>query len=155
MKTKFLLAVGTLALVSCKSTNNPELQTVADPIIGTWQLISNKIITKGDTVIAFPVKGKDDVMIKMYNQTHFSFFRHDKKQGKGAEAVYDTGAGTYELKGTDYAEHLQYCNYREWENHHFSFKLTIQNDTLIQSGIEKIDSLKIDREIIETYVRVK
>lgn len=155
MKTTLLFFLAGIGFASCNS-GSPVVQDVAQtPILGTWQLISNKIITKGDTVIAFPVKGSDEIMIKMYNDTHFSFFRHDLKKGKSASPVYDTGAGTYQLNGTDYAEHLQYCNYREWEDHKFTFKLSIQNDTLVQRGVEKIDSLNVNREIIETYIRVK
>ncbi|TWV99211.1 hypothetical protein [Chitinophaga pinensis] len=48
--------------------------------------------------------------------------------------------GTYTLVGDKYSEHLEYCSYRGWENQDFSFKMEIRNDTIIQSGEEKIDS---------------
>jgi hypothetical protein len=153
MKIRSFLLLLALSYTSCKQANS--LTTPAgSPLQGTWKLVSNVIITKGDTVVAYPAKGKANVMIKMYNDTHFSFFNHDTKQGKVATPVYDLGAGTYTLRGDDYQEHLEYCNYREWENHNFSFKLTVKNDTLLQRGIEKIDSLNVNREIIETYIRI-
>jgi hypothetical protein len=155
MKPLFALSCLVLGISSCQSSTSSEVSASPGSVNGTWQLVSNIIITKGDTVVAYPVKGKNDVMIKLFNDTHFSFFRHDTLQGKTANPVYDTGAGTYTLVGNDYTEKLEYCNYREWENHEFKFKLTIKGDTLRQQGIEKIDSLNVDREIIETYVRKK
>ncbi|GAA4306744.1 hypothetical protein GCM10023149_00110 [Mucilaginibacter gynuensis] len=124
------------------------------PILGTWRLVTAKNITKGDTVTTFPVAGQE--MIKMFNNERFSFFKHDLKQGKDtANANFESGNGTYKLTGQDYSEHLEYCNYREWENHDFKFTVSIKNDTLIQKGIERIDSLNVNREIVETYVRLK
>jgi hypothetical protein len=155
MKPLFALCCLSLGISACQSSTSTGDHASQGSVNGTWQLVSNIIITKGDTVVAYPVKGKNDVMIKLFNDTHFSFFRHDTLQGKTAKPVYDTGAGTYTLVGSDYTEKLEYCNYREWENHEFKFNLTIKGDTLRQQGIEKIDSLNVDREIIETYVRKK
>jgi PhzF family phenazine biosynthesis protein len=153
LKLVVLLMVCSVLYASCKQTSQAE-DKPGNQIVGTWRLVSNVKITKGDTVLAFPAKGKDQVMIKMYNDSHFSFFTHDTKQGKVASPVFDSGAGTYTLSGNKYSEHLEYCNYREWENHDFTFKLSIHQDTLVQRGIEKIDSLNVNREIIETYVRM-
>jgi hypothetical protein len=153
MKNLLFLMLAALSCISCKQAISPSEQSSGSPIQGTWKLVSNVIITKGDTVVAYPLKGKEQVMIKMYNDSHFSFFSHDTKHGKVTKPVYDSGAGTYTLSGDDYKEHLEYCNYREWENHDFNFKLTVKNDTLLQRGTERIDSLNVNREIIETYVR--
>jgi PhzF family phenazine biosynthesis protein len=154
MKLVMLLLVFSVLYSSCQQAGQATEKPVSKQIVGSWRLVSNVIITKGDTVVAYPVKGKDQLMIKLYNDTHFSFFTHDTKQGKTASPVYDSGAGTYKLMGSNYSEHLEYCNYREWENHDFNFKLSIRQDTLVQRGIEKIDSLNVNREIIETYVRL-
>jgi hypothetical protein len=54
-----------------------------------------------------------------------------------------------------YTEHLDYYSDRNWEGKTFTFTVTISNDTLIQKGIEKVESASVDREIIEVYVRVK
>ncbi|TSD63287.1 lipocalin family protein [Inquilinus sp. KBS0705] len=155
MKPKFLI-IPFLALAACKA---PADQKTADtlaaaPIQGTWKLVSAVAVTKGDTVVTYPEKGQEDEMIKVINADHFAFFKHDLKK-PGSKAIFDSGAGTYTFENGNYTENLQYCNYREWENHSFNFKASFKGDTLIQKGIEKIDSLKVDREIVETYVKIK
>lgn len=151
MKMKLLSLILIAALFSCdKKTDTSEIPA-ASSISGTWKLVSSKIITKGDTAITFPVKNQE--MIKIFNDNTFAFFKHDTHGAKGDSAVFEAGSGTYELKNEDYSEHLEYCNYRGWENRNFKFKLQLRNDSLIQTGIEKIDSLNIDQEIVEIYVK--
>ncbi|WP_347049856.1 hypothetical protein [Flavobacterium olei] len=95
-------------------------------------------------------------MIKIINESHFAFFNHDLKNGKdSASAVFFGGGGKYTLKDSIYTENLEYFNNRDWENHKFEFVVKVQNDTLIQRGIERIQKLGIDRVIIEKYVREK
>ena len=152
MKLKFLF-IPVVSLAACKA---PVQETalrkdLASPLAGTWRLISAVTVTKGDSVPTYPVKGQE--MIKVINDSHFTFVRHDIKGG-GSKPIFDSGAGTYKLDGDNYTEHLQYCNYREWENHDFNFKVSFKGDTLVQKGVEKIDSLKIDHEIIETYIKL-
>jgi hypothetical protein len=150
MKITFLPAALVFCLISCNEKTDTKIETEPS-IAGTWSLVSSRVITKGDTVSTFPVKGQE--MIKIFNDNTFAFFKHDLNGGKGEAAIFDSGAGTYELKDEDYSEHLAYCNYREWENRDFKFKLKVKNDSLIQTGIEKIDSLNINQEIVEIYVR--
>jgi hypothetical protein len=111
----------------------------------------DKVITKGDTAVTFPIRNQE--MIKIFNDHSFAFFKHDTNKAKGDSAVFDAGGGSYTLRGEDYAEHLEFCNYRGWENRDFNFKLRMRNDSLIQTGIEKIDSLNINQEIVEIYIR--
>jgi hypothetical protein len=54
-----------------------------------------------------------------------------------------------------YTEHLEYCSDKEWEGNDFKFTVTIKNDTLIQSGIEKVEEAGVNRLNMEKYVRVK
>jgi hypothetical protein len=154
MKIKFLF-IPLVALAACKQPSAEK--TIADvpvtPLQGTWKLISAVKIIKADTAVTYPEKGQEDEMIKVINGDHFAFFKHDLK--KGGKPIFDSGAGTYSLTGDNYTENLQYCNYREWEGHSFNFKVSFKGDTLQQKGIEKIDSLKIDQEIVETYIRIK
>lgn len=144
-----------LLYTSCQQNKSAKETSEPNQIQGTWKLVSNIVITKGDTAIVYPAIGKEEIMLKMYNDSHFSFFTHDTKQGKTKDSIFTAGAGTYKLNGEDYSEHLEFCNFREWENHDFNFKLKIHQDTLVQRGIERIDSLNVNREIIETYVRLK
>ena len=39
-----------------------------------------------------------------------------------------------------------------WENHKFEFVVKIQNDTLVQKGVEKLEKLGIDRIIVEKFL---
>jgi hypothetical protein len=155
MNLRILAAIGIIGwtVVSCAETKAPEA-AAALPLTGTWKLAYSKMIRNGDTTDTYPVKGQE--MIKMFNGSHFAFFKHDVSKGSDSStAVFDSGAGTYVLTGDKYEEHLQYCSYRAWEDMHFTFTLSLQHDTLIQRGIEKIDSLNVNHEIIEAYIRVR
>lgn len=138
-----LLAVNLLAKPAPPKTS---------PLLGTWKLLSAKVISKGDTTVNFPVAGQE--MIKIFTNSQFSFFRHDTTKGKGENSTFQAGSGTYTLNGHVYTEHLTYCSFRDWENQDFTFTLTIKKDTIIQIGIEKIEDLGVNHEIVETYVRI-
>jgi hypothetical protein len=154
MKLYGLLILSVIAFTSCNQKPASEnKETPASPIIGTWKLVRAVTVTKGDTVKDYPVPNQE--MLKIVNATHFAFMRHDLSKGKGKDATYTAGGGTYDLKGDKYTEHLAYLNARAWEGRDFDFKVSFKNDTLIQKGIEKIDSLHINHEIIETYVKQK
>jgi hypothetical protein len=147
---KITIAASALFLFSCNENNRPP----ANELIGTWKLLEGTVIEKGDTTITEYTKDKS--FIKIINDSHFSFLLHDLEQGKdSATAAFTAGGGRYSLQGNKYAEHLEYCSAREWEGHDFSFTITIRNDTLIQSGEEKIESKGISRLNTEKYVRVK
>uniref|UniRef100_UPI003217D355 hypothetical protein n=1 Tax=uncultured Draconibacterium sp. TaxID=1573823 RepID=UPI003217D355 len=133
---------------ACQPTCKTEL-----PIEGTWLLISGETIQQNDTVFTDYTAGQKT--IKIINANHFSFLRHDLNKGADSTAVFVAGGGKYSLKGTTYTEHLEFCNFREWEDHTFDFEIEINNDTLIQKGIEKIEELNVDRLIIETYIRLQ
>lgn len=95
-------------------------------------------------------------MVKILNRSHFSFLRHDLRKGKDSTNVlFVAGGGRYELKGDQYTEYLEYCSAREWENNAFHFTITIEGDTLVQQGHEKVEGTDVDRTIIEQYARVK
>ena len=148
----FIITIALLA--SCNApSNNTEKKKTEVAIEGTWKLISGTTIVKDDTTFTDYTKGQK--MIKIINATHFAFLRHDLNKGKDSSAVFDSGAGRYTLTGDQYTEYLDYCNYREWEGHSFNFKVSVKNDTLIQSGTEKVEEAGIDRVIVEKYTRVK
>ncbi len=139
-------------LLACDK-NKPVEEATAIDLKGTWQLISGTIIEKGDTSFTdYTLKHK---MIKIINDTHFAFLNHDVDKGKNAEAMFSAGGGRYELKGDQYTEYLEYCNDRVWEGNTFQFTVKIRNDTLTQSGSEKIEDTKVNKMNIEKYVRIK
>jgi len=92
-------------------------------------------------------------MIKIINETHFAFLKHDLHTPKDSSNHFDAGGGSYTLAGDQYTEHLDYYSSPSWESKSFQFTVSISNDTLIQRGMEKVEKEGIDREIIERYVR--
>lgn len=153
MKQGMRFIILTVVFMSCNESARPGKQAeIKTPIEGTWELISGTLIEKGDTVITDYTRGQK--MIKIINATHFAFLRHDLNKGRDS-AIYSSGGGRYFLTGSLYKEQLDYCSDREWEGHTFQFKVSIKNDTLTQTGIEKLENLNIDRLNIEIYKRLK
>lgn len=152
IKTGFVLIA--TALMSCqgkmedKASKPPQIS-----VSGTWKLITGMIIEKGDTVTTDYTKNIS--FIKIINDTHFAFLQHDLSKGKDSAAVFAAGGGSYSLSDSLYTEHLEYCSAREWEGNDFPFTMTTINDTLIQRGVEKIESAGVNRLNIEKYTRVK
>jgi hypothetical protein len=143
-----------IALISCESNKNSETTAVpVNPMIGTWQLISGTTIQGKDTAVTDYTKNKK--FLKIINGSYFSFVGHDLTKGKDSMAFYSSGAGTYTLTDSLYTEHLQFCSDRAWEGNDFSFTILIQNDTLTQTGVEKVEKIGVNRLNIERYARVK
>ena len=141
-------------LISCNDKSQSDNKTQVNSLQGTWKLLTGTVIEKGDTTITDYTKGRS--FIKIINASHFSFIMHDLSKGKDSlSAEFSAGAGTYSLNGNNYTEHLEYCNAREWEDHDFTFTVAISGDTLIQSGVEKIEAEGINRINTEKYIRVK
>jgi len=149
----FAMAALALTALALASFTIQHSTTKKRSLSGSWKLVSSKSITKKDTVDTSPAKGIET--IKLYNDTHFTFFTHNTD--KSVAPTYDSGAGTYTLSGNKYTEHLKYCSEREWENHDFNFTIQLTQNSFVQRGVEKVDSgnVHIDHIIIETYVRVK
>jgi hypothetical protein len=142
------LSLLALVLTSCTASVSTK-----PPIVGTWKLISGTITTNGKTTVTDYTKGQS--FIKIINDTHFAFLLHDLNGGKDTTAVYSSGGGKYELAGDKYTEHLEYCSDRQWEGHDFSFNVTIKNDTLVQQGIEEVESAGVSQMNVEKYIRVR
>ncbi|MEZ4902823.1 MAG: hypothetical protein R2822_14260 [Spirosomataceae bacterium] len=156
MKRSTTLVLIIVALISsCVTQNEGAISNNSlPPLIGTWKLIEAIVIDKGDTTTTDYTQKVS--FIKIINDSHFAFLQHDLNNGKDSTAVvFTSGGGSYSLKDTLYTEHLEYCSDREWEGNDFIFGIKIKNDTLVQSGIEKIESAGVNRLNIEKYVRVK
>ncbi len=142
-----------MMLLSCNAVQNKTSDTKL-PLQGTWKLLTGTLIEKGDTTVTDYTKATE--FIKIINDTHFAFLSHDLNKGKdSATASFVAGGGKYSLKDSSYTEHLEYCSDRQWEGNDFDFTITINNDTLTQKGLEKIDSIGVNRLNIERYVRLK
>lgn len=140
-------------LISCQAANRDKTPgPTANRIIGTWKLLTGTTIEKGDTAMTDYTKNMS--FIKIINDSHFAFLQHDLNKGKDS-SVFVAGGGSYSLMDSTYTEHLQYCSAREWEGNDFSFTVSISNDTLIQKGIEKVESAGVNRINIEKYIKIK
>jgi len=138
-------------LISCNErTQNKSEATSTVPIQGTWKLLRGTLIEKGDTIVTDYTT--DRSFIKIINDSHFAFLSHTLRKDT---TDFSAGGGSYTLIGNNYTEHLEYCSAKEWEGHDFSFTVTVNNDTLLQSGVEKIEAQGIDRINIEKYIRYK
>jgi hypothetical protein len=138
-----------LCLIAC--TSKPKVQpSNTNSIMGTWELISASTI-QGDSTIVKDLSNKR--MIKIINETHFSFLDHDLNKGEDSLATFVAGGGSYTLTGDKYSEFLEYCNYREWERNSFDFTIQVKGDTLIQNGLEELEELGVDRIITEVYIK--
>jgi len=145
------LSVAVFAM-ACQAPEKKD-EKAANPIIGTWRLVSGVTIASGKTEQnSYP---KDQQMIKIINDTHFAFLNHIVNTPKDSTNKFDAGGGAYTLKGDQYTEHLDYYKDKAWEGKPFNFTITFSGDTLIQKGIEKVEGTNIDRTIIEKYLRVK
>ena len=153
MKTLFAFLMLTAALAACTPAQKKNTPDNDLSITGTWKLISGATIRGTDTtVVDYTV---NQSFIKIINDTHFSFFRHDLSKGQDSTAVFAAGAGTYTLMGNAYTEQLEYFTLREWEGNQFEFTVSVEQDTLVQTGVEKIAELGVDQTITEKYIRVK
>jgi hypothetical protein len=119
-------------------------------IRGTWRLVQGITVTKGDS--SFTDYTKNTRMIKVINDGHFAFLKHDLPGDSSNH--FDAGGGRYTLSGNRYTEYLDYYADKNWEGKSFEFTVQMAGDTLIQKGMEKVDNEGIEREIIEKYVRV-
>jgi len=154
MKIKIALLILSASLLSC---NNTQTETTEKEEVfsveGSWKLLSATLIENGDTVVSDYTKNIS--FIKIINETHFAFLQHDLNKGRDSTASFSAGGGSYTLRDNLYTEHLEYCTARNWEGHDFSFTMTIKGDTLVQSGVEVIESEGINRKNIEKYIRIK
>lgn len=147
MKRKFIALFAVAFILSCKTKTDQAIN-----LNGTWQLISGTTITKG--VSSFTDYTKNQRMIKIINNTHFAFLKHNLHAAKDSVNHFDAGGGKYTLAGDKYTEYLDYYSDKNWEGKPFIFTVSLKGDTLIQKGLEKVEKENIDRIIIEKYIRL-
>ncbi|ULQ56006.1 hypothetical protein KJS94_15260 [Flavihumibacter rivuli] len=160
MRTSLSIILASLLLVSCNSENpktpngkSSESGKEISPLIGTWKLLKGTTIKGKDTTVTDYTIGQE--MIKIITPTHFSFLRHDLNKGKDSSAVYMAGGGRVKIEGNKYTEYLDFFSVREWEGNSFEQEFSINGDTLVTKGIEKVEAAGVDHINLETLVRVK
>lgn len=150
MKITIIQILTLIIVLSCakESTSpNPLANSEKNAIEGSWKLVYADI--KENDSVQIKDLSKTD-FIKIINDSHFAFFN----QERGTSENFMGGAGTYTLKGSDYAETLDFINAPDYRGHVFPFKVEIKGDSLIQQGHEKIEAAGLDRYILEKYIRI-
>ena len=151
MKKVFLILIFPVIIAACTENPKKDPQIVGEVSLrGTWKLLTGTIIEKGDTIVTDYTK--DRSFIKIINDSHFAFLSHALRKDT---TDFSAGGGGYSLIGNNYIEHLEYYTAKEWEGHDFTFMVTINGDTLIQSGVEQIEAQGINRINTEKYIRIK
>ena len=144
MKPLSILLLLLFLLLGCQ-------QEKTNAVEGSWQLVTGTVVENGKTTITN--YDRDQAFIKVINKTHFAFLLHDTPGNDDTTRLFSAGGGRYELKGTQYTEHLEYCSDRAWEGHDFQFTIRISGDTLVQTGMEHVGS--VERMNTERYIRIK
>lgn len=155
-KTTAVIFFAAIIFISCStSTSNSTRQESKLPIEGTWKLLTGTLVdTNGVATVTDYTH--DTSFIKVINADYFAFMGHDLNKGKDSmHAYYSSGGGKYDLHDSNYTEHLEYCNDRQWEANDFNFTISISNDTLTIKGVEKVEGTNINRVNTEKYFRLK
>jgi hypothetical protein len=153
MKRVFLSSlICSVIITSCTAPIDQQAAAV-NPLKGSWKLLSATTVSKGET--SFTDYTKDQEMIKIINDDHFAFLKHGLKADSTGKNNFDAGGGRYKLNGDQYTEVLEYYNDHNWEGKSFVFTISFKKDTLIQTGIEKVEKAGIDRSITEKYLRLQ
>jgi hypothetical protein len=148
----FLSIIFCLLLISCTGGNGRK-KTTAGSLVGTWQLLSTTIVENGQTT--YTDYTKNQRMIKVINDTHFAFLKHEIKKDKADSNSFDAGGGRYKLTADQYVEFLDFYKDGNWEGKTFTFRISFKKDTLIQTGIEKVDQAGVNRTITEKYIPLR
>ena len=153
MKLQILILLAAMSCLFSMYAWTNRSTTFSIRLNGTWQLVSGITISKNDSL--FTDYTKNQKMIKIINDSHFAFLSHDLGSKNDSTNNFDVGGGSYTLSGNQYTEHLDYYHDKNWEGKTFVFTVQMKKDTLIQSGIEKVEAAGIERKIIEKYVKVR
>ena len=133
-----------LLLAACAQT---EKGKDVSPVVGSWQLVYAHI-EQNDSIEVKDLN--NSIFIKIINDSHFAFLNQVPETREG----FYGGAGSYTLAGNQYTEVLEYVGNPVLRGHEFNFTVVFKGDTLIQSGIEKVEEAGMDRFIVEKYLRV-
>lgn len=150
MRTLSLKILSSLALVltlsNCSSTPQQLAAepTTAHTLEGSWRLMSEEIRIDGKSYPTFDPQTRQ--MTKIFNKTHFAFTsigtdrpRFSSYTLSDAEKLvafdnFGGGAGRYSYENGYLTEHVEHMNYPNYEGVSITFKITLEDDTLIQEG---------------------
>lgn len=136
-----------------------------EDLLGEWALITAELTSNGETVSILDPKRK---FVKLFTNKHFAFFSRLEERPSfskdptdserlAASKSFDAGAGRYDLAGSDYIEHIDYCSFPNYEGLSIAFKLTFSDGVMTQEGIYPLKRLGFadeDGYLVETYKKL-
>ena len=132
MRRALPLLLGSILLVSTGvHAQSPidSTETMSNPLIGTWEMISQKIISADTTVDRTATLGR---RIKILNDTHFAFGWMVNVDDDDEE-VYG-GGGRYTYDGDHYTEHIEFHSSTPLIGQSIAFEARIEDDLWYHRG---------------------
>lgn len=166
-----VVIVCSLMIIGCANTYIAEEQKTAvvlPNIEGSWQLIKETLTVGDNKYVTFD--GKNRQMIKIFNQSHFSFASIGEQRPRfssylltNSEKVtaYDNFSGSmgrYSINNDILIEKIQFSSFPNYEGMSIPFKVSITGDTLIQQGRYPLIILGLGKEdgyLHATFKRIK
>ena len=119
-----LVSTGVSAQALPDSTEAP-----SNPLIGTWEMISQKVISPDTTVDRTGTLGR---RIKILNDTHFAF-GWMVSEDTDDEEVYG-GGGRYTFEGDQYIEHIEFHSSVPLIGQSIAFDVRLDDDLWYHTG---------------------
>lgn len=160
-----------LMMIGCANTEQPvnvKQTLVSHGIEGSWQLMRETLTVGDNEYVTFD--GKNRQMIKIFNQSHFSFAsigkqrpRFDSYQLTDGQKItaYDNFSGSmgrYTINNDILIEHVEFSSFPNYEGISIPFNVSIDGDTLIQQGNYPLILLGLgdqDGYLYATFKRIK
>jgi hypothetical protein len=153
-----IVLVCSLMMIGCANTYiAEEEQAVASPNIeGSWQLMRETLTVGDNEYVTFD--GKNRQMIKVFNQSHFSFASIGKQRPRFDSylltdeqkiTAYDNFSGSmgrYTINNDILIEHIEFSSFPNYEGISIPFNVNIDGNTLIQQGSYPLILLGLGKE---------
>jgi hypothetical protein len=166
-----IVLIYSLVVIGCTNTyeqvGNKERVNPLN-IEGSWQLIRETLTVDNNKYVTFD--GKNRQMIKIFNNSHFSFAsigkqrpRFDSYQLTDPQKItaYDNfsgSMGSYTLNNDILIEKIEFSSFPNYEGIAIPFNIKIDGDTLIQQGSYPLILLGLGKEdgyLHATFKRIK
>jgi hypothetical protein len=166
-----IIVLCSLMMIGCANTEQPvnvKQTLVSQGIEGSWQLMRETLTVGDNEYVTFD--GKNRQMIKIFNQSHFSFAsigkqrpRFDSYQLTDDQKItaYDNFSGSmgrYTINNDILIEHVEFSSFPNYEGISIPFNVNIDGDTLIQQGSYPLILLGLgdqDGYLYATFKRIK
>lgn len=164
MKTKFLIPIFSLfILLACQNDDDePEVETISNPITGEWQPFQNVKVYEDDSEIRtpFPYCATTTNSFLFFSDDINQLFYHIFKEERiDVECYYTAGHGNWEqLNETDYQVSLEYypeSDYQSYETEIFLYEVDyISTDTIQIHDESQLIELQTEEPNLVDFYRI-